>query len=129
MGKLNLTYDEALELAAKVLNVDEDDDDIESLIFEKFNCDLESFHLIVDKLFPLICIGMSPLTGEWYKGFAAECMWIVKKSKPNGEQIFIDTLISYLNNKLDEDCDVFGISNEKGLVLELKIHRENLEGM
>ncbi len=78
-----ISYTEALELACVILDLNEDDEDIAEQVEEKlvniYEIELSSFMKLIDKLLPLATIGQSPLTKEWYRGFALGNAWIVKR--------------------------------------------------
>ena len=56
----------------------EDVDDIEQAIYDRFELDLTTVESLFDKLIPLIDVGESPLTGDRYKGFASDGMWLAR---------------------------------------------------
>jgi hypothetical protein len=70
------------ELAAHLLGVDTDDEweNLDELLVDKFNIDMDSFDMVVGKLVPLIEMDESPLTGDLYKGFADRDngLWLLK---------------------------------------------------
>lgn len=77
---------DAEELACHVLGLDEDSeyDVIEDAVFDKFECNMETFQKIVEHLLPMADAGVSELTKEGYKGFSVPLddeghrMWVVK---------------------------------------------------
>jgi len=85
---ISVHWMDAEELAAHILGLDYDQvesDEIEEKIFDKFECSMETFQVIVSHLLPLVDVGKSPLTGEVYKGFSKSIsedgkdkVWIVR---------------------------------------------------
>jgi hypothetical protein len=71
------------ELACEILGLDSDEvetSEVERLLYEEFEIDFETFQEIINRLLPLIDVGISPLTGERNKGFSNQgggC-WLVK---------------------------------------------------
>jgi hypothetical protein len=73
------------ELACHITGLDYDEIDadtttIEEKLYEEFGCDLEQFTDIIQRLLPMIDIGVSPLTKKRYKGFSdtEKGIWFVK---------------------------------------------------
>lgn len=60
------------ELVGHLCNLDEDADyeDVHDALYEKYEIDLHNFEKIIEDLLPLIDVGVSPLTGTKFKGFA-----------------------------------------------------------
>ncbi len=73
---------EVLELAAHILDIDENDDDFETLIDdqlnEQFSIDLDHFLYIIEALVPLITVAESPVTKTRFRGFAYNGLWLLK---------------------------------------------------
>lgn len=84
MGMIH--YTEIEELACHILGLDYDEVDyneIEMEIIERFNCDFDGFHNIIELLLPTLETGHSPLTETSYIGFANKKTkeWIIKVKK------------------------------------------------
>lgn len=76
---------EVEELACHITGLDYDEIDadeeiIDEKLQEEFGCDLQQFTYIIQRLLPMINIGLSPLTQKSYKGFSdsEKGMWFVK---------------------------------------------------
>ena len=54
----------------------EDVDDIDQALWDNLEIDRAAFEALLDSLMPMIDVGTSPLTGNAYKGFAADGMWL-----------------------------------------------------
>jgi len=80
----NIDWLDIQELAAYVLNLDEeaDTEEVEEKVYEELGCDMEVFEKIVELLTPCAGIGRSPLTDELYCGFSKPVkdgrMWLVR---------------------------------------------------
>ena len=70
------------ELAAYILDIDDEDDDYANLIDiqlnEQFSIDFDNFSNIIEALLPLITVAESPLTKTRFKGFAYNGLWLLK---------------------------------------------------
>ena len=70
------------ELVAKVCGVDVDEsfDDLDKILWDKFEIDFSNFERLVNKLLSLCEVGQSPLTGIKSRGFAdtKENYWIMR---------------------------------------------------
>ena len=70
------------ELAAHILGVDVDEnwDELDDLLVDKFNIDLHILEQITEKLLPLCHVAKGAFSGNVYCGFAdkANGVWIVK---------------------------------------------------
>jgi hypothetical protein len=70
------------ELAAHILDINDEDDDYENLIDiqlnEQFSIDFDNFSAIIEALLPLITVAESPLTKTRYKGFSYNDLWLLK---------------------------------------------------
>ena len=119
------------ELAAHICGISIDDDnedyenDIDDALLKKFDITLEQFRNITNALFPLLSIGVSPLTNSAMIGFANESggMWLAKK-EINSQ--FIACLIQWLSE--GEDLEMGkgwskGITNDGNPEYDLTIKR------
>lgn len=65
---------EALELAAHLLGISEDADDldeqVEEKIYEKYAIEFHNFRVLAHDLLPLCDVGQSPITKEFFRGFS-----------------------------------------------------------
>jgi hypothetical protein len=65
---------EALELAAHLLGIDEDADDldeqVEQKMWEKYEIEFSNFRVLANDLLPLCDVGQSPITKELFRGFS-----------------------------------------------------------
>ncbi len=65
---------EALELAAHLLGIDEDADDldeqVEEKIYERYEIEFHNFRVLASELLPLCDVGQSPITKELFRGFS-----------------------------------------------------------
>jgi len=65
---------EALELAAHLLGIDEDADDldeqVEEKIYERYAIEFHNFRVLASELLPLCDMGQSPITKEFFRGFS-----------------------------------------------------------
>lgn len=65
---------DALELAAHLLGIDEDaddlDDQVEEKIYERYEIELHNFRVLVSELLPMCDVGQSPITKELFRGFS-----------------------------------------------------------
>lgn len=65
---------EALELAAHLLGIDEDADDldeqVEAKIYERYEIEFHNFRVLCSELLPLCDVGQSPITKELFRGFS-----------------------------------------------------------
>lgn len=87
----SVSYWDVEELAALILNKSDefeneeiDSSELDELIYEKFDCTMESFHMIVENLLPLTNVASSPITNEVYRGFSIDLggghgRWIIKE--------------------------------------------------
>ena len=70
------------ELIAKVCGVDVDEnfDNLDEILWDKFEIDYSNFERLVNKLLPLCEVGQSPLTGIKSRGFAdtKDHCWIMR---------------------------------------------------
>ena len=78
------TYD-IEELACQILGLNIDDDlfdydQIESRLIDTFEIDFDNFQKIINRLLPLILVSKSPISNEYFKGFASieRGIWLVK---------------------------------------------------
>lgn len=75
-------YTDIEELAVAVLGLNEDDDPdsdtIEQAIYDKFECDFNVFHKIVESLIDFTIPAKSALTETVFNGFVKDGMFIVK---------------------------------------------------
>lgn len=81
---------ESAELAAAVLGVaapeeDKDIEKIEDAFISKYGVDLDNFASIAEKLVPLCGWDVSPLTGNFRRGFIRDGSYIVKQIVPDEE--------------------------------------------
>ncbi len=80
------------ELIAKVCGVDVDEnfENLDEILWDKFEIDYSNFERLVNKLLPLCEVGKSPLTGIKSRGFAdtKEQRWImrIEVSKADAEE-------------------------------------------
>lgn len=65
---------DALELAAHLLGIDEDADDldeqVEEKIYERYEIEFHNFRVLVSELLPMCDVGQSPITKEMFRGFS-----------------------------------------------------------
>ena len=65
---------EALELAAHLLGIDEDADDldeqVEQKIYDKYQIEFQCFRMLAADLLPLCDVGQSPITKKLFRGFS-----------------------------------------------------------
>jgi len=65
---------ETLELAAHLLGLDENADDldeqIEDKLHEKYEIDYHNFRVLCSELLPLCDVGQSPITKQMFRGFS-----------------------------------------------------------
>lgn len=65
---------EALELAAHLLSIDEDADDldeqVEQKIYDKYEIEFHNFRVLASELLPLCDVGQSPITKKFFRGFS-----------------------------------------------------------
>lgn len=85
------------EIAAFILGKSDDYEDtseLEDLLVEKYNIDLDNFSELMGKIWPLLGLGISPLTGSVYIGFSDEKagMWVAKKEFT---PMFINTVLNW----------------------------------
>ena len=77
------------ELIAKVCGVDVDAefDNLDEILWDKFEIDYSNFERLVNKLLPLCEVGQSPLTGIISRGFAdtKEQRWIMRIEEPKAD--------------------------------------------
>lgn len=57
----------------------EDEESLESFVWEYYHVDIEDFEDLITDLLPLCTIAQSPLTGIWYRGFGTEDTWLLNK--------------------------------------------------
>lgn len=85
------------ELAAYLVGYEESDAcdlaNIEEKLIEKFGIDLRNFHLLIQKLAPLLDMAISPLTETPFIGFGDGECWIAKKPFPG----FINQVLIWLS--------------------------------
>jgi hypothetical protein len=71
------------DLARVVCNCSEDDEreEIEDAVFRKFDISLEQFESVVEALWPIMDMGISPITDTPFMGFSdkASRAWVIKK--------------------------------------------------
>ena len=87
---------EAAEIADHILKVDNPDDDITittDACYEAWEIDIVAFHDILNKIFELINVGISPITHRPYVGISDGNMWLAKKGA-NGQ--FIHAMIQWI---------------------------------
>jgi len=86
----NCSWYDVEELAAYVLGKydeyeeDSDELDLDDLVYEKFDCSMETFQTIIEHLLPLANTARSPLTDEIFRGFSIDLgegngQWILKQ--------------------------------------------------
>lgn len=56
-----------------------EEEELEDLLHEHLDINMDQLVMIVERLIPLCSIDKSPLTGNWYQGFAKDNMWIIKR--------------------------------------------------
>lgn len=75
------------DLARVVSNCSEEDerDEIEDAVFRKFDISLEQFESVVEALWSIMDMGISPITDTPFMGFSdkASRAWIIKKNISN----------------------------------------------
>ena len=78
-----LDWLDSMDLAAHLLNLGKDYevDDVEQALADKYGISFDAFSEIVEKLVPLCEVAKSPLSDEWYRGFAdrENHVWLVKE--------------------------------------------------
>ena len=57
---------------------DDDWDQVDSHLIDEYNVSLNDLEKLLGKLVPKITFGVSPLTGNEYKGFAHNGGWLMK---------------------------------------------------
>ena len=65
-------------LAAAIRGMDEDDDSFHEELHERFGCSLLQFEDLIAELLVMIDVGTSPLTGNRYKGFNKDGVFLAK---------------------------------------------------
>lgn len=77
------------ELIAKVcgVDVDEEFENLDETLWDKFEIESHNFERLVNKLLPLCEVGQSPLTGIKSRGFAdtKEHCWIMRIEEPKAD--------------------------------------------
>lgn len=79
---------DAYELACHLceLDLDADYDDVDAGLAVTYGLDIDTFHKLISDLLPLIDVGVSPITGTKFKGFAVHTngygFWLVKMEVP-----------------------------------------------
>lgn len=83
--KVKLSEFEVEELARHLFQLEEEDDldAIDEALFDQWSIDFETFKAMLEHLVPLIEVGTSELTGNTYKGFAKDGLWLVKEEVPS----------------------------------------------
>lgn len=84
------------ELAADICGIEADDtSEIDDALYQKFNITLEDFQNLMDALWPMLAVGISPITETPYAGFLNEekGMWLAKKDVSS---MFIASVIQWL---------------------------------
>jgi hypothetical protein len=83
------------ELAIKMckLGEDADTDDIETAFYNKFSVELDAFECILQEIWPMLTIGISPITETAYVGFADDTVWLAKKDVSGA---FINSVVEWL---------------------------------
>lgn len=76
-----LDMEELAVALANVKNEDYERSDIDTALFEKYNIDFEQFEQLMGDLWPLLDLGVSPLTNSVFIGFAdkKQGLWLSKK--------------------------------------------------
>lgn len=77
------------------MNGDEEDDEVENELVDKYNISIVDFQEIVQKLYDCIDIVYSDLTENIYLGFADSALWMVKKEYTYR---FINVLIEWMGS-------------------------------
>lgn len=77
------------ELIAKVCGVDVDEnfENLDEILWDKFEIDFDNFEKLINKLLPLCDVGVSPLTGIKSRGFSDReypC-WIMRIEEPKAD--------------------------------------------
>lgn len=115
-----IDYMDVEALAAVMCGKTDDDDssDIENAFYDKFDITLENFGKVVEVLWPMLDMGISPLTDTPFMGFSnrKEQAWIIKKDIT---QRFIASVIDWLEGDQLKPGD-------KGKVREIT-HKGKLE--
>lgn len=57
----------------------EDEESLESFVWEYYHIDIEDFERLINDLIPLCTVGQSPLTNLWYRGFGTGSLWLLNK--------------------------------------------------
>ena len=58
---------------------DDNEDDVDDALMEKFDIDLDQFQKLVSKLLPLCTKEVSPLSRRTYRGFASDGCFIMRE--------------------------------------------------
>lgn len=78
-----IPYWEIEELARFICGLSEDDDetDVEEVLYEKFGVEMDAFEKVINALMPMVTVAQSPITLMTYRGFAdtARNLFIVKQ--------------------------------------------------
>ena len=76
-----LHYFDVEDLAAVVCGLPNDSEcaDIEEAVYDKFDCSMQTFHLIVEALMPYTIPAKSALTDSVYRGFVNGDCFICKE--------------------------------------------------
>jgi hypothetical protein len=81
------------EIVQVICNINtEDSSEIENAIYEKYGCDFDQYHNIVQDIFDKMDFGLSPITQEAFIGIAHNNAWLIKK---NIDQQFIKGIIEW----------------------------------
>lgn len=94
-----LDYNEAEEIAACILGVEENDDgeypELDDRLAERYDISMETFHEIAAKLFDMLVMSVSPLTETPYIGFGDGKRYLAKKETPR----FVSSVIQWMGGE------------------------------
>lgn len=81
-----LSYWDTQDLAACICGLGDEyeDDQLEEKFYDKFDCDLDTFHKIVEHLLPLVIVGQT-LSGSIHRGFGSDGCFVLKEEVPASE--------------------------------------------
>lgn len=100
------------DVLTEIDNPDEDYNTTEMALVDKWQIDMDTFYEIVNGIFKMIDMNVSPLTSTPYVGISKGNMWLAKK---NIEQQFIHSVITWITEGED-------IPKEKGKGFSRLIH-------
>jgi hypothetical protein len=82
MNKFAIDYYDAQEVASHILDINEDAEDFDELLFDglssEYGMNIDQLIKLLTVIVPLIDVAESPFTHTLYKGFATNKRWLVK---------------------------------------------------